>query len=216
MSQTDIVIFGAGGHAKVVFDIIQKQQKFNVIGFISADTSLIEFQGLPHYQPDHLQKLKCHAGLVAIGDNSLREEVVKSILSVDSTFNFVVALHPSAQIGRDVFFGPGSVVMAGVNVNSGTVVGLHCVLNTGSNIDHDCHLQDFSSLAPGCTLGGAVQIGYSTAVSLGANIIHGISIGEHTVIGAGSTVLQNIESYVVAFGTPCKVIRRRSRGEKYL
>ncbi len=216
MKKTDIVIFGSGGHAKVVFDIVQKQQKFNTIGFVGADTSLSEFQGLRHFHQDQFLDLKCNFGIVAIGDNSVREDVVKSVLSTHPLFNFIVAVHPSVQIGQDVCFGAGSVVMAGVNINSGTQIGKHCIINTGSNVDHDCSLQDFSSLAPGCALGGAVKIGYASAVSIGAQIIHGINIGDQTVIGAGSTVLQDIENSVIAYGTPCKTIRRRSRGEKYL
>jgi acetyltransferase-like isoleucine patch superfamily enzyme len=77
-------------------------------------------------------------------------------------------------------------------------------------------MSDFSSIAPGVTTGGNISIGKFSAVSLGANVIHGIKIGKHSVIGSGSTVLTNIDDYVVAYGTPAKIIRERKDGDKYL
>ena len=95
-------------------------------------------------------------------------------------------------------------------------MGAFCILNNNSSLDHDSKMLDYSSLAPGVSIGGNVQIGLFTAVSLGAKVIHGIIIGEHTIIGAGSIVLKNIPKYVIAYGTPAKVIRDRIVGEKYL
>jgi acetyltransferase-like isoleucine patch superfamily enzyme len=66
------------------------------------------------------------------------------------------------------------------------------------------------------TNGGSVKIGDYSAISIGATIKHGIEIGAHTIIGAGSTVLSNIASLKVAYGTPAKVIRDRQKGDKYL
>jgi acetyltransferase-like isoleucine patch superfamily enzyme len=77
-------------------------------------------------------------------------------------------------------------------------------------------MDDFSSLAPGVTTGGVVQIGAYSAISLGANIIHGKNIGAHTIIGAGALVRENILDHCVAYGVPARVIRKRAEGEKYL
>lgn len=43
---------------------------------------------------------------------------------------------------------------------------------------------------------------------MGANIIDGIKIGENSIIGAGSLVTKDIPSGVVAYGNPCKIIRK--------
>jgi sugar O-acyltransferase (sialic acid O-acetyltransferase NeuD family) len=131
-------------------------------------------------------------------------------------FTFITAVHPSAQIGREVSIGAGAVLMAGTVVNSDSRIGAHCILNTKSSLDHDCVMDDFSSLAPGVTTGGVVQIGAYSAISLGANIIHGKNIGAHTIIGAGALVRENILDHCVAYGVPARVIRKRAEGEKYL
>ena len=72
------------------------------------------------------------------------------------------------------------------------------------------------SIAPGATLGGNVRVGGGSAISLGVGVIHGITIGEDTVIGAGAVVVRDMPPGVVAYGVPARVIRTRARGERYL
>src|SRR5690606_42086685 len=51
------------------------------------------------------------------------------------------ALHPSALISKRATIGVGSVVMAGVTVNSEATVGRHVILNTQCSVDHDCRIR---------------------------------------------------------------------------
>jgi acetyltransferase-like isoleucine patch superfamily enzyme len=106
--------------------------------------------------------------------------------------------------------------MPGSILNSDSKIGEHCIINTKASVDHDCAIEDFVSLAPGVILGGNVTIGQHSAISLGTSVIHFIKIAEHIVIGAGSTVLFDIETQVIAYGTPAKMIRKREIGERYL
>jgi acetyltransferase-like isoleucine patch superfamily enzyme len=77
-------------------------------------------------------------------------------------------------------------------------------------------MEDFSSLAPHATTGGSCRIGSYSAISIGAVLIHGVHIGNNTVVGAGSLVLKPLDSFIVAYGSPAKVIRKRKAGDKYL
>lgn len=212
----DVIIFGTGGHAKVVYDILVKQAMYKPVAFVSLNENLTDFLGIPHLNQNKFKELKVKKGVVAIGDNSVRSSVVDFIQSQISDFEFVSAVHPSAQIGNDVKIGRGSVIMAQTAVNSGTRIGQHVILNTSSSVDHDCIIGDYSSIAPGAILGGNVKVGNFSAVSLGCHIIHGKSIGDHTVIGAGAVVIEDITDHKVAYGNPCKVIKMRQTGEKYL
>ena len=45
-------------------------------------------------------------------------------------------------------------------------------------------------------------------------ILAGVSIGDNTVIGAGSIVTKNIPSNVIAAGNPCKVLRNITEADK--
>ncbi|MEY4111477.1 MAG: hypothetical protein RLZZ46_1833, partial [Bacteroidota bacterium] len=87
---------------------------------------------------------------------------------------------------------------------------------TGACIDHDSHIAAFSSLAPGVKTGGKVFVGEFSAVSIGATLLHGVSVGKHTVIGAASLVLKNCGDNLIMYGVPAREIRKRESGEKYL
>jgi len=71
-------------------------------------------------------------------------------------------------------------------------------------------------LAPGATVGGNVEIGEFSAISLGASVIQRVRIGSHSVVGAGALVLRDLPDRIVAFGVPAVVVRGRMPGDKYL
>ena len=217
-----ILVFGASGHAKVVADIVERQGRFTIAGFIDSfkepGPSFFGYRviGNETKVSGLVREHSLSGGILAIGDNWSRFQVVSRVTELMPAFLFVTAIHSSAQIGRDVTVGEGTVIMAGAVVNSGTRIGKHCILNTGCSIDHDSVMGDFSSLAPGVTAGGNVTLGDFSAISLGAHLIHGVTVGEHTVVGAGATVLKGIGPYSVAYGTPARIVRKRKKGEGYL
>lgn len=215
----DIVVFGSGGHAKVIIDIIENQKQYNLIGLIDPYKELSDMYFDYHIlgnKKDYSILNNVYGGIVAIGDNWVRYETTLLIKKIAPDFKFVTAIHPSATIGRNVKLGEGSVIMAGVVINSDTTIGAGSIVNTLSSIDHDSIIGNFASIAPNTSTGGRVIIEDYTAIGIGTNIIHNIHIGEHTVVGAGSTVIDDMLSYVVAFGTPCKPIKERGKGDKYL
>lgn len=207
----NIVIIGSSGHAKVVRDVIAKEKKLKVLRMLNFNKKTRRKCFI-----DFVKKNAVYGGIVAIGDNWVRKEVAERILQFIPGFKFITAVHPSTQIGDGVTIGEGTVIMAGSIINSDTKIGRFCILNTHSSIDHDSLMEDFSSIAPGATVGGNVHIGAFSAISLSARIIHKITIGEHAVIGAGATVVKSVPAYSVTYGTPARVVRRRKKGERYL
>lgn len=121
-----------------------------------------------------------------------------------------------SSIATEVTIGAGTVVMAGVSINPCVSIGRFCVLNTHCSLDHDSILADFASLAPGVITGGDCRIGQYAVISIRAVLINGISVGEHAIVGAGSVVMKSVDSCVVAYGVPARVIRTRKPGDKYL
>jgi sugar O-acyltransferase (sialic acid O-acetyltransferase NeuD family) len=212
-----ILVFGSGGHAKVVIDIIERTDDYEIEAIVEpAQSSKTSFFDYPVISESSLSQFTDRYAIIAIGDNALRMNIVNRLISNKSTLEFVSVIHPSAQVGRDVSIRPGTVVMAGAVINPGTQIGYHCIINTRASIDHDCKLADYASVGPGATLGGAVSVGKSSSISLGANIIHGITIGNDSVVGSGAVVVEHVPDKVVAYGVPCKVIRSRQLGDPYL
>ncbi len=218
----DILVVGGGGHGKVVIDIVEKENRYRVAGLL--DSRLRPGERVLGYEvvgSDAEVELAYRrsgvAGLVvAVGDNWARSRAVESIKRCLPDVVLVNCVHPSAQLARSVSLGVGNVIMAGCVINSGARVGDCCILNTNCSVDHDCVIGDFASFGPSACAGGNVEVGPFTAVCLGANIIHKRSVGSHTVVGAGSTVVKDLPSHVVAYGTPAKPIRARAAGDEYL
>lgn len=217
-----LIIVGSSGHAKVLVDIFEKAGGFEILGFIDSfrtkgETTLgYEVLGSEESLPYLFSE---HAGcklFIAVGDNWTRKLIFDRIMSMVPGVEFATAIHPAAQIGKDVIIGQGVAIMAGAVVNSSTTVGDFSIINTNTSLDHDCRIGEFSSLAPGVTTGGGVVIGAFSAIGIGATLSHRITIGTHTVIGAGALLLDSCGDLQLLFGVPAKVVRSRSIGEKYL
>jgi len=217
-----VLVVGASGHAKVVLDIFEKQMMHQVVGLLDdfkpAGTSVFGYDvvGSVADVGRLAPELRADGLFVAIGDNFIRSQLCERLKSLAPQLNFVVAVHPSAQIARGVVLSGGSVVMAGVVINSDSRVGEGCILNTNSSLDHDSRMGSFSSLAPRVATGGNVTLGEGCAVGIGAVILHGRRIGQHAVVGAGSVVTRDVPDLTVSYGVPANVIRSRTIGEKYL
>ncbi len=222
MGKQRVLIIGSSGHAKVIIDIFEKEDKYQIIGLLDSFRKLGEetlgYRVIVHeddFADFILQNPDCSI-FIAIGDNWIRNRVVDRILSIAPNVEFATAIHPSAQIGKNVQIGKGTAVMAGVIVNSSATIGNFAILNTKASMDHDCRMGDFSSLAPGVTIGGNVTIGDFSAISIGATVKHNVSIGKHSVVGAGAVLLKNCGDNCIMYGVPAKEIRSRQVGEKYL
>ena len=218
----NIVVIGSSGHARVVIDAVEREARFHIAGVIDT------FKPVGHiclgYQvlgdelrlPDIIRNYDIYGGAVAIGDNWLRHKVVDRIRAVVPDFRFVTVTHPSAQIAGSARVAAGTVVLPGAIVAANAEIGEFCIVSTKASLDHDGVMGTYSSFAPAVTAGGEVTIKPFAAVLLGANIIHSISVGEHSVVGAGSLVLRDVPDRVVAYGLPARVIRTRQPGEPYL
>ena len=217
-----IVVIGSSGHAKVVVDIIERAGRYKIAGLLDRFRSVgdqtmgYDVLGREEDLPRLMPELGLRGVFVAIGDNFVRSSVTASIKESYPGLEVVSAVHPQASIGRGVSIGEGTVIMAGVSVNPCCTIGRSCILNTNSSLDHDSVMGDFSSLAPRAATGGRCSIGRGSAIGIGVILLQGVTVGEHSVVGAGSTVLHNVGSCEVAYGTPARLVRSRRPGDWYV
>ena len=191
----NIIVIGASGHAKVIIDIIEQNNEFQIIGLIdSFKSTKKKLLGYPILGKEEdlvtlSEKYDFKHAFIAIGDNWSRKKIREKISKIIPQLEFISVIHPNAIIGKDVTIGIGTVIMPGVIINCDSKIGDFCILNTNSSLDHEGVMKNYSSLAPNTTLGGNVSIGTCTAISIGANIIQDITIGKYSIIGAGSLVI---------------------------
>ena len=190
-----IFVFGASGHAKVVIDIIERQDCFAIQYVVDDDPWLKETIFFSYPVIGGKAELLSQNGvskqaIVAIGDNRARG-LVAAWLELHG-YQLVNVIHPSVQVARGVIFGKGNVVMANAVINSDTAIGGNVIVNSGATIDHDCVIGDGVHVAPGCTLCGAVKVGNNSFIGAGSTVIQNICIGENVFIGAGATIYRDI------------------------
>ncbi len=195
-------LYGAGGHAKVIRDILECSG-VKIAGVIDDNPDIDTFMGMPITRSlENVDEV-----IVCIGNCKSRQQTVEKLKK--RNIKFGRAIHPSAIISPFAEIGEGSVVMPGAVINSGSKVGCHCIVNSGAVVEHDCILGDFVHVSPYATLCGGLSVGSSTWIGAGAVVVHGMHIGAGCMIGAGSVVLHHIPDGVVAYGNPCKIIRNQ-------
>lgn len=199
----EIIILGAGGHAKVIADIALKCGD-KVIGFLDDNAKADSICGIPVLgKIEDCVKYDNARFVIGIGSNSVRK-----ILSEKYALNYISLVHPSAQIGMDVKIGEGTVVMANAVINPSAVIGKHSIINTASVVEHDCTLGDYVHISPRAVLCGTVMIGNNVHIGTGATIINNISVCSDCVIGGGATVVKNITEKGTYIGVPAKIMTR--------
>lgn len=199
-----LVIIGASGHGKVILDIALKN-KYEVIGFLDDNTSLVSLEGYPVLGPvstasEFSTEIQF---IVGIGSNYIREKI-------DSVhrLNWVTLIHPSAVIGTGVEIEKGTVVMANAVINPFTRIGRHCIINTMSVVEHDNVIADYVHVSPQSVLAGTVSVGKRTQIGIGASVRNNIMITEDCVVGAGAVVIKNLNEKGTYIGVPARRIKK--------
>ncbi|MCE7064994.1 sugar O-acetyltransferase [Dyadobacter sp. CY326] len=107
-------------------------------------------------------------------------------------------------VGERVFFNFNCIVLdvAPVTIGSRTLFGPNVQIYTAT------HPIDFKERASGLEYAKPIVIGEDVWVGGSAVICPGATIGDRTIIGAGSVVTRDIPQDVFAAGNPCKVIRQ--------
>jgi len=208
-----LAIVGAGGHAKVVADIVRCLSKddsgYAIVAFADAVDSVEQrqFLGLPLLSGSrHLASIAHDAVVIAIGDNASRRREFELLTSLGECL--VSVRHPSAIIASSVAIGLGTMVCAGAVVNPDTRIGSNVILNTRSSVDHDCVVEDHVHIAPGVVLGGDVFVGAGAMVGVGAVVKPGVRIGPGATVGAGSVVIRDVPANTTVVGVPAKALVR--------
>lgn len=210
-----LIILGAGGGISSMINVA-RELGYDVTALIDPAKDGEELYGIPVFATLDRFNIADYDLALGVGDNGLRERIYQKTINDHPNAHFPKLIHPTAYIAGNVEIGEGTVAFPGAMVGSESTIGRFCWLNSRASIDHDGLMQDFSSLAPGVIAAGRVHIGTRSVVSVGAVIKHYVTIGDDTVIGAASYVHHDIGDNVVAYGSPAKPVRSRTKEDGYL
>lgn len=203
-----VVIIGAGGHAKVIVDILQQNEEYEVAGLVDNNPSS-SFWNIPVLGNDDdlewiYQRLEIRYAFVALGNGKIRERVTKKV--INTGFQLINVISKYSIISDRARLGKGIVVMPGAIINADVQIADNCIINTNASIDHDGKIGGYTHIAPGCAVSGYVTIGKRCLLGTGSRVIDRIEIGDNTIVGAGAVVVKNIEGDCTVVGVPARMV----------
>lgn len=207
---------GAGGHARVVIELLRALDRYDVEGLLDADGAATgrRVADVPVIGTDRdLARLRsdgidaAFVGVGSIGDARLRYRLFA--LGLGAGFQMISAVHPTASMSPSARIGSGVMVMPQAVLNAGAAVGDNVIVNTAAVVEHGCVIGAHAHIASGARLGGDVMVGEGAHIGIGAVVVQGIRIGRNTVVGAGAVVLEDVDDDRVVVGVPARELRRQ-------
>ena len=206
-----VVGFGAGGHAKVVIEILRSMRQYDIVGLLDTRRELwgtkivgVEVLGDDSLLAELKQRGIEHAfiGVGTVGDAQPRRQLYEKVSG--SGFQIVAAIHAAAVVSASATIGAGPTIMAGAIVNANAAIGNNVIVNTGAIVEHDCVIGDHTHIATGARLAGSVQVGPGSHIGIGAVVRQEIVIGAGAIVGAGAVVVRDVPSGKTVMGVPAR------------
>jgi sugar O-acyltransferase (sialic acid O-acetyltransferase NeuD family) len=209
-----VVVLGGGGCGREVLDVIDALvadgAALEVIGVLDdgqPDTDLLSAWGVELLGgTGRLGSLPSEIGVVAgIGSPAARRRVL--LAASDRTSPVLV--HPAASVaGRNVSIGAGSVVCAGVRIQSHVRIGRHVHINQNATVGHDVLVGNHSVISPLVAVSGNVTLAEECFVGAAAALNPGVRLGAGSVVGSGAAVITDVPARATYVGVPAHEVRR--------
>jgi sugar O-acyltransferase (sialic acid O-acetyltransferase NeuD family) len=216
--KTRVLILGAGGHGRVVLDILVQARRHDVIGFLDSNAAMQgrRVDGIPVHGgiadlEDLRHELNIGGVIIAIGDNGTRRGLARQV--EQDGLALINAIHPSATLASNATIGRNVVIAAGVVVCANCQIGDSVILNTGCIIDHQTTIGEGSHICPGVRIAGRVKVEPGVFVGIGATVVPKVTLGCEAIIGAGTVVLEDVLPMATVVGVPAQPIKLASASE---
>jgi UDP-perosamine 4-acetyltransferase len=205
---------GAGGHAKVLLDILLELEQYAVIGLLDSDPVMRgkSVFGVSILGDDaELDTLIANNNITAffLGVGAVKSLKHRRKLYEDAISKGLIpidVIHPASHISSHALLGGGIAVMAGAIINASSRIGENVIINTGAIVEHDCLIGSHVHIATGARLAGGVAVGDESLIGAGSVIRQGIKIGKRVVVGAGSVIVKNVPDDCIVVGNPAHVL----------
>lgn len=197
MKRSELIIIGAGGHARSCIDTIEQEGKYKIGGLVGLSqevgSSQFGYQVLAaDSELDELAKQFQYA-FVALGQihsPDLRIRLYNE--SIAARFALPSIIAPSAYVSPHAKVGAGTIVMHGAILNAGVVVGNNCIVNTRALLEHDSQVSDHCHISTGAILNGDTSVGTGSFIGSGSVIKEGVSVGAGSLVGMGIALRHNL------------------------
>jgi sugar O-acyltransferase (sialic acid O-acetyltransferase NeuD family) len=206
-----VLIIGAGGHAKVVADALVASGR-QVVGFTAGDPEggmhsellpglkvLGTDEVLCNYSPTELDLVN---GLGGINCSGLRRRVQERLEA--EGWHFSGVRHPTAVVSQFAKVSAGVQLLAACVVQAGASIAEGSIVNTAAVVEHDSVLDTYVHVAPRAVICGNTRVGRNSHVGAGAIVRQGLQLGPDTLVGAGAVVVKDFVGRGTLIGIPAR------------
>ena len=205
LNKKEIIIIGAGGHAKSCIDVIEQEGKYNIVGLIGVENEeekeILNYKviGLDSSLNELSKKYKYAFNAIGqIKTPQLRISAFKNLQELGFITPSIIS--PNSQISPHASIGSGTIVMHGVIINSDVKIGSNCIINSNSLLEHDVEVENNCHISTGAILNGNVKVKSNSFIGSGTIIKEGVLIEENCVIGMGLSIKKNINKSLIYSG----------------
>jgi sugar O-acyltransferase (sialic acid O-acetyltransferase NeuD family) len=199
MSKEKLLLIRSGGYANSCIDVIEQDGIFDIAGLVGHPNEI----GSRHFGYEvnasnaDLESLflDFKFALGTIGHIKSAKSRIRLYSQIKSIWFKVPSIKSkSAYVSEHAKIGDGTIVMHDVILNSGSVVGSNCIINTRLLIEHDVKVSDHCPVSIGVVDSGGVQIGSGTFIGSRSFTCDNLFIGDECLVGIGTILLHDLQS----------------------
>jgi sugar O-acyltransferase (sialic acid O-acetyltransferase NeuD family) len=198
MTRENLLLIGAGGHARACIDVIERTERFNIFGLIGSASEIGSSQmGYTVLGTDEeIDKVinSCRNAIITLGQiKSPDRRIALYEKALDVGFEFPTITSPTSVISRDSVIGAGTLVMNSAIIGSSVRIGSNTIINSGALVEHDSIIHDHTHVSTRAVINGGVTIGSGCFIGSGSVIKEGITVGDNSIVGMGQVLRHNLE-----------------------
>ncbi len=198
----NVLIYGAGGFGKEVFNLLNYcTKKLQVVGFIDDYSTLSNLYDIPVKHSSLIDNFF----ITAIANSQHKQQIMQR--NKEFLYPYPI-IHNQIQLNKTIKIDASSIICAGVKITVDVNIGKLVHINLNSTIGHDTIIEDFCTLMPSANISGNVKIGEGTMIGSGATILQNLTIGKWCKIGAGAVVTKNVADYSTIIGIPGRIFNK--------
>jgi len=218
---TDVLIFGMGQIAEVIWHYLAHESAHRPVGFtVDAEYQttdklcglpVVPFERATESFPPDLCSI-----FVAMSYRKLNSLRAAKLAQAEALgYRAIAYVSPRASVAEGFVAPPNTFIMEHNTVQPFVQIGRDTILWSGNHIGHHSIIGENVFISSHVVISGGVTVGDNSFIGVNATLRDNIRIGSHNIIGAGALILKDTEDYAVfpGHGTEPAAIRSdRLRG----